>query len=837
MSWLDTITGILFVGHSLFGPTNPQMLNELLPDTPVAAQIINGAPLKYNWTNAADAEFNARDALPSGRYNVVILTEAIPLAEHLEWSRPAEHAGLFHALATGADPRARVFLQETWHSLHSGTGREVAHDDEAHIPWRERLDRDLPRWQGIVDAVNAARAPGSTAMALMPAGQAMARLHDEIAAGTVPGLDGIGAVFSDDIHLTETGHYFQTMLQYGVVTGQSPVGLGRELYDRWGGAYDTPDAALARRLQEIAWEVARETGAVTAAPPETEQTATAPAPAAEPSTPATPAVSPTPPPQAGGPFDMAIGLAGINDWSVQQPFLDVMKTARPWIGHLPGQWGGASHEDLDAAGYLDENGWPVEKPRELSSIGTLILTDLPEAALDQAGRYRLSFDGQGVIEVGGRAGNVKYGKGMVEFDFAPGPGAVDIRIQRTNRKGDHVRNITVVKLDHLPAFEAGGMFNPLWLDRLQGFAALRFMDWMKTNESTQVRWQDRPRPEDYTWAFHGAPVEVMVELANRTGADAWFNMPHAADDEYVRRFAELVKDRMWHEQTAYVEYSNEVWNWQFPQADWADAAAIDRWGANEAWIEFYGGRAAEMAQIWDDVFGAEAEARVVNVVATQTAWLGLEGRILNAPLWTGEETGRQPPHAHFDAYAITGYFGAILGLERHAATMRAWLAESRAQAEQVADHKGLTGEARDAFVARHRFDAASAIAGVELLDGQVNGDTEDNILRFLDQIMPYHKEVADRHGLDLIMYEGGSHVVGIGPMVEDAEITEFLIHFNYTPEMGALYSEMIRGWYARGGKLFNAFVDVYNPTKWGSWGTLRFLSDDNPRWDALTAFR
>lgn len=87
------------------------------------------------------------------------------------------------------------------------------------------------------------------------------------------------------------------------------------------------------------------------------------------------------------------------------------------------------------------------------------------------------------------------------------------------------------------------------------------------------------------------------------------------------------------------------------------------------------------------------------------------------------------------------------------------------------------------------------------------------------------------------MYEGGSHVVGIGPMVEDAALTSFFTHFNYTPEMGALYQELLAGWQALGGSLFTAYSDVGAPGKWGSWGALRTLSDQNPRWDALEAVK
>ncbi|WP_235003699.1 hypothetical protein [Jhaorihella thermophila] len=538
---------------------------------------------------------------------------------------------------------------------------------------------------------------------------------------------------------------------------------------------------------------------------------------------------------------MAINLSGVNDYATQQPFIDVFKSARSWIGHKPGQWGGATHEDLEAAGYLDENGWPLEIPPELSSIGTVILTDLPKEAVSLAGRYRLTFDGDGIVEVGGRARNVRYGRNEVWFDFAPGPGSVDIRIQRTDRKrtGDHVRNIRVVKQENIRAYEAGAMFNPLFLDRLQGFEVLRFMDWMRTNNSTQSRWQDRPKPDDYTYSRKGVPVEIMVELANRTGADAWFCMPHLADDDYVRRFASLVRDRLWHEQKAWVELSNEVWNWQFDQARWARQGGIDRWGNDKAWMQYYGMRASEIADIWQEVFGAATETRLVRVVASQAGWLGLERDILEAPLWMAEPdaAGRKPPYAHFDAYAVTGYFGYNLGREDRVDIVRAWLDESRRAAEAVADEEGLSGAARADFVEAHRFDVAFALAAAEARDGLASDDPEGTLSDLLTRIFPYHAQVAERHGLDLVMYEGGTHVVGLGAVVEDKELTEFFIGLNYSAEMGELYRELIAGWYAAGGVLFNVFADVAKPGKWGSWGALRYLSDENPRWAAISAFR
>jgi hypothetical protein len=40
-------------------------------------------------------------------------------------------------------------------------------------------------------------------------------------------------------------------------------------------------------------------------------------------------------------------------------------------------------------------------------------------------------------------------------------------------------------------------------------------------------------------------------------------------------------------------------------------------------------------------------------------------------------------------------------------------------------------------------------------------------------------------------------------------------------------------WAALSDAPFTAFNDVESPSRWGSWGLLRHLADDNPRWRAL----
>ena len=122
----------------------------------------------------------------------------------------------------------------------------------------------------------------------------------------------------------------------------------------------------------------------------------------------------------------------------------------------------------------------------------------------------------------------------------------------------------------------------------------------------------------------------------------------------------------------------------------------------------------------------------------------------------------------------------------------------------------------------------------ELRNGASTGVRDDSLEQLLTDTLPYQASVAASHGLKLAMYEGGTHVVGYGPAVDDPELEEFFVALNYSEGMGGLYADLLAGWARVSDQPFNAFVDVYRPNKWGSWGALRHLGDENPRWTALT---
>lgn len=238
---------VLFVGHSLVGQTMPRMLDALLPTSQlVRAQVINGSPLAYNWDHGATAQgVNARAVLPSGAYGTLILTEAIPLRGHLQWSNTHNVARDYAALAWAANPAARVMIYETWHEL----GTNVA-------AWRASLTTDLALWQGIATHVNAAKPASAPVVGIVPGGQAMALLYDAAISGRGQGIAQIQQVFVDQIHLNDAGNYLIALVQAAAITGHSPIGLTDSLTGEWGQPYRgwTTDQTIL--FQHIAWEAA-----------------------------------------------------------------------------------------------------------------------------------------------------------------------------------------------------------------------------------------------------------------------------------------------------------------------------------------------------------------------------------------------------------------------------------------------------------------------------------------------------------------------------------------------------------------------------------------------------
>ena len=333
---------------------------------------------------------------------------------------------------------------------------------------------------------------------------------------------------------------------------------------------------------------------------------------------------------------VSFGLNSLSDWSTALPLLDRARMMRPFFAFADGEWETLSNADLVSGGHLDTNGYPMHVPPGMKGIRTIWAWESPYGAESRAGIYVLSHTGTATLELGGDATVVNSAPGKIVFENTKGsPFWLDITAIDPN---DPIRQISLLRADHLALAEAGAIFDPTWLAVVADARELRFMDWMETNNSRQSIWSDRPKPDDASWSENGPPVEIMVRLANEAGIDPWFTMPHLADEDYNRSFASYVRDHLDPRLKAHVEYSNEHWNASFQQFHWLRDAAIAEWGDDiaedwEAIFAFHTKRATEVALIWEDVFGAEAAARLVNILGTQTGNAWLTNLQLTSRIW------------------------------------------------------------------------------------------------------------------------------------------------------------------------------------------------------------
>ncbi|MBL1208907.1 cellulose-binding protein [Geminocystis sp. GBBB08] len=524
-------------------------------------------------------------------------------------------------------------------------------------------------------------------------------------------------------------------------------------------------------------------------------------------------------------MSLGIGLNGIADWSTQHPFLNYFKTARSWITqcinsdpNCEGKWSTDENNLLD----LDENGWvkslpkPEDKP-QFTRVTTMVLRDI--ANQFPGGKYLVLYDGEGTIEYSLGAKKItsesKPGRDVLQVD-STSDGGILITITATDPKktGNYIRNIRVIEAKNEPLFNKGEIFNPLFLEKVKPFSTFRFMDWMATNNSEQKQWSDRPTSKISSYALKGVSVETMVALGNKLKKDLWFNMPHQATDEYITKFAQLVKSNLNPNLKIYVEFSNEVWNWQFKQAHYALEQGKVKWNQEgDAYMQWYGMRAAQTCDIWKQVF-ANQKDRVICVISTQTAWKGLEKAALDCPLWVKE--GNKPCYQHgISAYGITGYFGGSFGHEENEAQLSSWLRKYWLNDPEWVFDKGF-----------------------EQLEkgGLFKGEGQDSLKDLLDLFI-YHQQVAQERGLQLVAYEGGQHIVGVGKVNNNQELNDFFMELNRHPKMYDIYTQLLNNWEKSGGGLFMHFVDIGKPNKFGSWGALEYVEQkESPKYNALIDF-
>jgi hypothetical protein len=259
-------------------------------------------------------------------------------------------------------------------------------------------------------------------------------------------------------------------------------------------------------------------------------------------------------------------------------------------------------------------GWnPYGNP----NVAGRIVLMAPNAVLNgQSSRITCTWRGAGKIYIAG-TGTV-YGDHTASTTWTPiGPPGKHggIWIDLTESDGSF-RDLDCRE----PGVVANGRLDQRYVDDMKLYGVVRFLDWSTANSNLPMTWATRALPDHQitgTWTGD-QPLEDQIEIANATGADAWFTIPWNADDDYVRRMATLIRDTL--KGKAYFETGNEVWNWMFPVTTQALNEGLARNLSPNKWDNTmlrYAEKTVEQNKILTDVFKAQP-SRLVRVASFQS---------------------------------------------------------------------------------------------------------------------------------------------------------------------------------------------------------------------------
>ena len=507
---------------------------------------------------------------------------------------------------------------------------------------------------------------------------------------------------------------------------------------------------------------------------------------------------------ADGHMAVGMNLENVVDWSPAWTFTDAFQASRPWISQAfnTATWN-TSWDAADAPLLsLDSRGnptslatWENAAGETMKQVaGTLMFRSLGGGY--PGGVYRAEWDGTGTVAFGLDAvtiasGRTSTGRNYADLRVTPSDNGIYLRIDATSPT-DPVRDFNVWMPDWQGQRFAGqrwqpgdsfSPFHPLFLQRLDPFHTIRFMGMQETNSSSIRSWADRRDALDIRQGsgaggtpsepiVNGMSVEYMVQLANDLNANPWFNMPHMADDDFVRNFATYVRDHLKPGLTAYVEWSNEIWNfgWGFEASQWVSEqtklpanAGLDNW-------QVAGHEAKRDLDIWSDVFAGQ-NSRLVRVAAGWAAVDWVTNRIV-------ESMG-----GSFDAIAIAPYITP-------------------------------TDEQRAGYTSATTVDQVIA-------DTRANGGTS---LAWVGNHARLAREWQARLGrpVQLVAYEGGHHLDGRSGPYQGA----FYAATN-DPRMGDIYRDYLRGLDAAGMNLYVDFQFTGGPgaAPWGDFAKLHRMDE------------
>ena len=494
------------------------------------------------------------------------------------------------------------------------------------------------------------------------------------------------------------------------------------------------------------------------------------------------------------------------------PFVDLFRVATPFHENIRCRKQDQPCLTSSQVEY-DKQQWP--KDLHGGKAGVFFLRNVSLDALPE-GDFTVLYDGEGKIEYLHNVELISSQPGLDTIRFnARADGFMTAALQITeSNKNNPLRNIRILMpggiCSNNPFYQVPNaslckdskylsfkkyykkiIFNPDYLNFMKDFSVIRFMPMSGITRNPAVKWEERPTMDKATWGGNygsrGAPLEIQIALANKLKINPWLNVPHAANDDYMFRFAIYVNEHLSPELTPHIEYTNEAWNANFIHNEYMQkmgiAEDLDK-DALLAGYKYYAKRSVEFFNIWEMVYGDSK--RFVRIIGGWDTRPDISGLIL----------AYADTYKSVDALAIAPYIGGNL----------------------------------------RGFRASKTVDDIfKLLNDEKSYRSLPKIMHELRK----HADLAKEFGVSLIAYEGGQGLV-------DWAAKDYLQHpnplffaANRDPRMADLYRDLYQQWKGLGADLFVAFRAPSSCNASGCWGLKEHIRkdiDESPKLKASLDF-
>jgi hypothetical protein len=327
-----------------------------------------------------------------------------------------------------------------------------------------------------------------------------------------------------------------------------------------------------------------------------------------------------------------------------------------------------------------------------------------------------------------------------------------------------------------------------------------------TNNNPVTSWAQRTQPTTpQQSASSGLAWEYVIQIANTSGKDIWVNIPEGVNladptsNNYATQLAQLMKAKLNPGIHVYLEYSNELWNFGFPQTQANLTAAINdvNSGADPSLNydngnnQYYWGyrrvmhQVVRLSQLFQNVYGAAAINTTIR------------------PLYLSQYV--QPFLAEDALVYLQANFGApsqfIYGIGG-------------------APYFGGSDTTSYPDVSSAVAELSSAVSGIKsgFSTQPYNGGlTYDSVS---------YKGLADYYGLKSLAYEGGPALTSATSGVVNENVES-------SPALTPMIQSYLADWYGCGNDLF-MYYELAEPAG-DIWGAYEDLSIATPKSTALSA--